>query len=142
MKGFCIIAIALLLAGCTGLREQATVVYGKGSKLIISGIFLGADTVLVQVYHGTVKSTESVEVHAYTVTLTEYEHYTVKFTDKRGRMKLIHIPCVGCGMIEIPPSIDVDFTVIGDIILWKENARREGFDVLDSGLNKPKNGCK
>lgn len=130
-----VILILCFLLSFSGIAQVEAAEYGRGSLLMLSGAFIGADTVFIEVYHGVETSAKMTKINGYTIELVQHDHYTIKFTDTKGRTKIMFIPCVGQDVIE-SVGVDVDFRKVGDLVLLKENARREGFDLLDAGLQR------
>jgi len=105
-------------------------------SLELRGLFVGADTVLVQVYHDSDVLYEDVRTHTWSLTLGTYDWYSIKFTAQGGSEKYLHIHELCDGAIEYVPEIVIDFNRTGNLILYKPSDGKPDFLQLDVGLSR------
>ena len=108
-----------------------------GSRaLILSGTFVNADSVYIQIYHEGELTKESTAYKVFTITLREFNTYDIKFTDINHRSKSIYIRELADVWEEFVPAFEIDFDVVGNITLVKTNVRRPNFIEFETGLGR------
>lgn len=106
-------------------------------RLVLTGKYFDADTVLVQIYHDGEATVEPTPTYGiFTITLSEFDSYDIKFTDTRGRIKRITIRELGDRMIEFYPPMEIDFDRVGNYVLIKPDAKLPNYAELDVGVNR------
>lgn len=109
-------------------------------RLNISGTFIGADTVYIQVYHEGNEITSDVAIMTFSITLGEFTTYLIKFTDSNHRVKTVAIHELGDGLIEFYPPLEIDFNRVGNLLLIKPSARKPYYIEYDVGMGRSKVG--
>ena len=104
--------------------------------LVLNGIFSGADSAYVQVYHDADELTSSVEVNTFSLTLGTYDHYIIKFTDQQRRVKYVYLIELSDNLTEFIPPIEVDFDRTGNIVLLKQSTGKPDFQEFDVGMSR------
>lgn len=106
-------------------------------RLVLSGKYVDADTVLVQIYHDGEETVEpTITYGIFTITLSEFDSYDIKFTDTQKRVKRITVRELGDRMIEFYPPMEIDFDRIGNYVLIKPDAKLPDYAELDVGVNR------
>ena len=105
-------------------------------SLVLNGIFSGADSVYVQVYHDGEELTSSVELGTFSLTLGTYDYYVVKFTDAQRRVKRLYIVELSDDMVEFFPPLEVDFDRVGNILLLKQSTGKPDWQEFDVGMSR------
>lgn len=149
MKSLLYICVALMLTQCVSQRSfyegqdwvwvetvHRRTLPGEERQLVLSGSFVGADTVYIQMYHDGELITDNFKVGTFTITLSEFDTYEIKFTDTQKRVKRISVHELGDNMIEFYPPREIDFERVGNIVLIKPDAKRYDFAELDAGDNR------
>jgi hypothetical protein len=138
--------VLLFLALCTA--ATCTTLYGQDytrtlsqkaegeRSLVINGLFSGADSVYVQVYHDGEELTSSVEFGTFTLTLGTFDYYVVKFTDARRRVKRLYIVELSDDMVEFFPPLEIDFDRTGNILLLKQSTGKPDWQEFDVGMSR------
>jgi len=131
--------LPLLLALNTSAQTllETTVEPRKGERVLnVQGLFRGADTVLVQVYHDSDVLAEELRIYTWAFSFGTHEHYIIKFTDNAQRVKYLYILELSDDQIEFIPPIEVDFTVAGNLVLVKPRDRKPDFMLFDVGMSR------
>lgn len=105
-------------------------------SLVLHGLFQGADTALVQVYHDGEELMAEPFVGTWNLTLGAYEHYVVKFTDARRRVKRLYIVELSDDLIEFYPPVEIDFDRVGNLLLLKQSTGKPDWQEFDVGLSR------
>lgn len=132
--------LVLSIAPCAASAQvllETQVEARKGERILnVQGFFRDADTVLVQVYHDSDVLTEEVRVLTWGFTLGAYESYILKFTDGRQRVKRLYILELSDDQVEFLPPIEVDFAVVGNLVLIKPRDRSPDFSLYNVGMSR------
>jgi hypothetical protein len=143
MKPLCRIAVAfgvgMLLCLPLAAQDYARTLSQKAEgerSLLLTGLFSGADSVYVQVYHDGEELTSSVEFGTFTLTLGTFDYYVVKFTDARRRVKRLYIMELSDDMVEFFPPIEIDFDRTGNILLLKQSTGKPDWQEFDVGMSR------
>lgn len=132
---------ALILLATTVASAQTLILtearHAPGQRiLMVNGSFLDADSVYLQVYHdGDELYSEPVYV-TWQLTLGEFEHYDLKFTDEQGRVKRISFHELSDNQIEDFPPIEVDFTTAGNVVYIKQRTGKLDWFEYDVGMSR------
>ncbi len=104
--------------------------------LQLGGLFQGADTVLVQVYHDGRELSAEPQVGTFSLTLGEFDYYVVKFTDGQRRVKRLYIVELSDDMVEFYPPLEIDFDRVGNMLLLKRSTGKPDWQEFDVGLSR------
>lgn len=105
-----------------------------GRTLELRGLFAGADTVLVQVYHDSDLLAEEVRIYTWALALGTHDWYVIKFTAAGHRVKYLYILELADGVIEYVPEITIDFDREANLLLLKPASGKPDFLQYDVGL--------
>lgn len=109
----------------------------KGERsLSITGSFVDADTALVQVYHDGDLVAEEIRLYTWAFELTSFDYYVLKFTDAKKRVKRLYIMELSDDQLEFVPPIEIDFGVVGNLVLLKQRDRKLDFLQFDVGMSR------
>jgi hypothetical protein len=143
MKPLCRIAVAfgvgVLLCLPLAAQDYTRTLSQKQTNersLLLTGLFSGADSVYVQVYHDGEELTSSVEFGTFTLTLGTFDYYVVKFTDARRRVKRLYIMELSDDMVEFFPPLEIDFDRTGNILLLKQSTGKPDWQEFDVGMSR------
>jgi hypothetical protein len=143
MKPLCRIAVAfgvgMLLCLPLAAQDYTRTLSQKQTNersLLLTGLFSGADSVYVQVYHDGEELTSSVEIGTFTLTLGTFDYYVVKFTDARRRTKRLYIVELSDDMVEFFPPLEIDFDRTGNILLLKQSTGKPDWQEFDVGMSR------
>lgn len=104
--------------------------------LQLTGLFQGADTVLVQVYHDGEVLSDQVAVRTFSLTLGTFDYYVIKFTTADRRTKRVYILELSDDMVEFYPPIEVDFDRTGNLVLIKQSSGKPDWLEYDVGMSR------
>lgn len=104
--------------------------------LNLHGFFRDADTVLVQVYHDSDVLYEEVHVRTWSITLSSFHYYVLKFSDGFGRVKRIYIAELSDNQIEFFPPIEIDFDTPGNVLYLKQRDGKLDWQEFDVGMSR------
>lgn len=104
--------------------------------LQLTGLFVGCDTALVQVYHDGEVLNEEVAIRTFSMSLGTFDYYVVKFTSADRRVKRVYILELSDDMVEFYPPIEVDFDRIGNIVLLKQSTGKPDWQEFDVGMSR------
>lgn len=139
MMRTCLAALLLCLATLAGAQAPPILTdqypSPDGSRTLeLRGLFAGADTVLVQVYHDSDLLAEEVRIYTWALALGTHDWYVVKFTDGQRRVKYLYILELADEVIEYVPEITIDFDRRANLLLLKPASGKPDFLQFDVGL--------
>lgn len=105
-------------------------------KFVVTGVFTGADTVLVQVYHDGKELHSEAYAGTFMLEFGTYRYYVVKFTDVLLRVKYLYILELSDDLIEFYPPIEIDFERQGNMALIKPTNQKPDWQEFDVGLGR------
>lgn len=104
--------------------------------LHLNGLFSGADTVYMQVYHDGDLLHDTVCINTWQVALHTHDYYILKFTDRWQRTKRIHFVELSDDQLEFFPPIEIDFDARGNAVYIKQRDRKPDWIEYDVGLSR------
>lgn len=132
---FLTMAMALSLSA-QELLISPSVQKASERALQIGGYFTGEDSAYVQVYHDGKELKEEFRVHTWELSLGMYEHYVIKFTDPQGRVKRLYIIELSDDLLEFVVPLEIDFDVVGNLLLVKQRDGKPDFLEFDVGMSR------
>lgn len=105
-------------------------------KLVITGVFTGADTVLIQIYHDGKELHSDVYAGTFMLEFGTYRYYVVKFTDAQLRVKYLYILELSDDLVEFYPPVEIDFDRQGNMALIKPTNQKPDWQEFDVGLGR------
>lgn len=131
--------LPLLLAACTHAQDITRTtterIHGR-RELMMTGLFVDADTVLVQVYHDGKELLSEPFTNTFSLALGTFTSYEIKFTDTRHRVKRLSLHELSDDMLEFYPPIEVDFSRQGNMVLIKQSNGKPDWIEFDVGLGR------
>ncbi len=110
--------------------------YGE-ERLFLTGKFLDADTVYIQVYHDGENAVDPIVAYGtFHMELGEFAQYEIVFTDTYNREKRISIHELGDRLIEWYPPMEIDFDRLGNYILIKPDAKLPQYAEIHVGMSR------